>query len=157
VLTGSQQFLPTQQVNQSLAGRAAVLQLLPFSMAELSLRPALAPDEWVTATAATSPRTGRPVRSLDEVLFTGTYPAIHHRRLEPSEWLDSYLTTYVERDARLVGSVGDLATFARFVGLCAGRSGRLLNLTSLGNDAGVSRVTASRWLSRCSVYGRPLI
>ena len=75
------------------------------------------------------------------------YPAIHHRRLEPSGWLDSYLTTYVERDARLAGSVGDLATFARFVGLCAGRSGQLLNLTSLGNDAGVSRVTASRWLS----------
>jgi hypothetical protein len=52
------------------------------------------------------------------------YPAIHHRRLEPSGWLDSYLTTYVERDARLAGSVGDLATFARFVGLCAGRSGQ---------------------------------
>ncbi len=75
------------------------------------------------------------------------YPAIHHRRLEPSHWPDAYVTTYVERDARLAGAVGDLTGFARFVALCAGRSGRLLDLTSLGGDAGVRRVTASRWLS----------
>lgn len=154
VLTGSQQFLLAQQVNQSLAGRAAVLQLLPFSMAELSRRPALTPDGWVDAAGGTAgaPAAGgsaplAPSRSLDEVLFAGMYPAIHHRHLEPAAWLDSYVSTYVERDARLVGAIGDLASFARFVGLCTGRSGQLLNLTSLGNDAGVSRVTASRWLS----------
>lgn len=154
VLTGSQQFLLAQQVNQSLAGRAAVLQLLPFSMAELSRRPALTPDGWVDAAGGTAgaPAAGgsaplAPSRSLDEVLFAGMYPAIHHRHLEPAAWLDSYVSTYVERDARLVGAIGDLASFARFVGLCTGRSGQLLNLTSLGDDAGVSKVTASRWLS----------
>ena len=80
-------------------------------------------DEWVEAgppTAVTAWRRRRPRRSLDDVLFTGMYPAIHDRGLEPSPWLDSYLTTYVERDARLAGAVGDLASFARFVGLCAG-------------------------------------
>ena len=149
ILTGSQQFLLAERVTQSLAGRAAVLQLLPFSVAELWRRPALTPDAW--AEAALGPGTelgaGPASSSLDDVLFTGLYPAIHHRRLEPSQWLDAYVTTYVERDARLAGAVGDLAGFARFVALCAGRSGQLLNLTSLGSDAGVSRVTASSWLS----------
>jgi len=146
VLTGSQQFLLGAQISQSLAGRAAVLQLLPFSAAELWRRPALAPDAWAEAApSGSAPAT--PPSSLDDVLFAGMYPAIHGLGLEPSQWLDSYLSTYVERDARLAGAIGDLASFARFLGLCAGRSGRLVNLTALGSDAGVSRVTASRWLS----------
>ena len=149
VLTGSQQCLLAEQVNQSLAGRTAVLQLPPFSAAELWRRPALAPDAWAgAASGGVAGGGGAPASaSLDDVLFTGMYPAIHHRRLEPSHWLDAYVTTYVERDARLAGAVGDLTGFARFVALCAGRSGQPLNLTSLGSDAGVSRVTASRWLS----------
>jgi len=146
VLTGSQQFLLGAQISQSLAGRAAVLQLLPFSAAELWRRPALAPDAWAEAApSGSAPAT--PPSSLDDVLFAGMYPAIHDLGLEPSQWLDSYLSTYVERDARLAGAIGDLASFARFLGLCAGRSGQLVNLTALGSDAGVSRVTASRWLS----------
>jgi len=152
ILTGSQQFLLGAQISQSLAGRAAVLQLLPLSAAELWRRDALAPDGWAEAGppgagpgAGAAPAT--PPSSLDDVLFAGMYPAIHDRGLEPSPWLDSYLSTYVERDARLAGAIGDLASFARFVGLCAGRSGQLVNLTSLGSDAGVSRVTVSRWLS----------
>ena len=146
VLTGSQQFLLGAQISQSLAGRAAVLQLLPFSAAELWRRPALAPDAWAEAApSGSAPAT--PPSSLDDVLFAGMYPAIHGLGLEPSQWLDSYLSTYVERDARLAGAIGDLASFARFLGLCAGRSGQLVNLTALGSDAGVSRVTASRWLS----------
>jgi uncharacterized protein len=149
ILTGSQQFLLAQQVTQSLAGRAAVLELLPFSVAELWRRPALTPDAWAEAAPGSAAGVGAvpASSSLDDVLFAGLYPAIHHRRLEPSQWLDAYVTTYVERDARLAGAVGDLTGFARFVALCAGRSGQLLNLTSLGSDAGVSRVTASRWLS----------
>ena len=146
VLTGSQQFLLGAQISQSLAGRAAVLQLLPFSAAELWRRPALAPDAWAEADpSGSAPAT--PPSSLDDVLFAGMYPAIHDHGLEPSQWLDSYLSTYVERDARLAGAIGDLASFARFLGLCAGRSGQLVNMTSLGSDAGVSRVTVSRWLS----------
>jgi hypothetical protein len=153
VLTGSQQFLLAERISQSLAGRAAVLQLLPLSIAELARRPALSPDSWVDAAAITeasrpSAASRDPVgRTLDDVLFGGMYPAIHRWGLDPSGWLDSYVATYIERDARLVGSVRDLASFKRFVALCAGRSGQLLNLTSLGADAGVSRVTAGHWLS----------
>ena len=84
---------------------------------------------------------------LDDTLFAGFYPRIHDRGLDPAQWLDGYVRTYVERDARLVGSIGDLGTFTRFVALCAGRSGQLLNLSALGADAGVSHTTARAWLS----------
>jgi len=148
VLTGSQQFLLSQHVGQTLAGRVAVLELLPFSVAELTRRPALDPSAWEgglqdqDATVATVP-----AMSLDEVLFTGFYPRIHDRGLDPAQWLDGYVRTYVERDARQVGSIGDLAAFTRFVALCAGRSGQLLNLSALGADAGVSHTTARSWIS----------
>lgn len=80
-------------------------------------------------------------------LGPGFYPRIHDRGLDAAQWLDGYVRTYVERDARLVGSIGDLAAFARFVALCAGRSGQLLNMSSLGGDAGVSHTTVRAWLS----------
>jgi hypothetical protein len=85
--------------------------------------------------------------SLDELLFSGFFPRIHDRSLEPSPWLDGYIRTYVERDLRTLAMVGDLETFARFIGLCAGRAGQLLNTSSLGADAGVTHATARRWIS----------
>ena len=149
VLTGSQQFLLNQHIGQTLAGRVAVLELLPFSVAELTRRQALDPTAWEAglrgrdAAGVLVP----PASSLDEALFAGFYPRIHDRGLDPAQWLDGYVRTYVERDARQVGSIGDLAAFTRFVALCAGRSGQLLNLSALGADAGVSHTTARSWIS----------
>jgi hypothetical protein len=144
ILTGSQHFLLSERISQTLAGRVVILELLPFSLAELAQRPALRPEAW-PAPEESSP--GPSGFSLDEILFTGLFPRIHDQKLDATTWLDGYVRTYVERDVRSVGGVGDLDTFARFVGLCAGRVGQLLNASSLGADAGVSHVTAKKWLS----------
>lgn len=144
VLTGSQHFLLLDRISQSLAGRAAVLELLPFSMAEIEQRPALTPEDLGRGDARVGLTT---VRDLDETLFRGAYPPIHDRGLNATTWLDGYLRTYVERDVRMVSNVGDLDAFLRFLGLCAGRSGQLLNRSSLGADAGVDQTTVSRWIS----------
>lgn len=129
ILTGSHQFELMTQVSQSLAGRTAVLRLLPFTLAEIySIRDAaVAPD-------------------LAQTLLTGFYPRIHDKGLNPSQALADYFATYVERDLRQLAAVHDLQRFERFVRLCAGRTGQLLNLNSLGNDAGVSHVTARTWI-----------
>ncbi|GAB4224341.1 MAG: ATP-binding protein [Acidobacteriota bacterium] len=144
ILTGSQNFLLMQGVSQSLAGRCAVLHLLPFSLAELQRRKPLPVD----AIGRRLPRRSRtPAHGLYETLFTGFYPRIHDRRLPPRDWLAGYYQTYVERDVRTVLNIGDIETFARFVRLCAGRCGQLLNLSGLASDSGVSHTTARRWLS----------
>lgn len=143
ILTGSQQFLLNAQVSQSMAGRVAVLELLPFSLAELAGRKGRSPEE-LDSEGSTTPAFEWP---LDRTLFTGTFPRIHDKELDPVAWLDSYVQTYVERDVRSLSNIGDLDTFARFLGLCAGRTGSLLNVSSLGSDAGVSHVTAKKWLS----------
>jgi hypothetical protein len=84
---------------------------------------------------------------LFQALFAGGYPRIHDRHLDPQDWLRNYYQTYVERDVRDVLNVGDLEAFGRFIGLCAGRAGQLLNLSSLGDDCGVAQPTARRWMS----------
>lgn len=132
VLTGSQQFAISQSVSQSLAGRTAVVRLLPFSLQELLNAPA--PDTPHSATT-------------DELLWTGFYPRIHDHGLNPTEALSDYFETYVQRDVRQISMIRDLSTFQKFVRLCAGRVGQLLNVQSLGNDVGVSHTTAREWLS----------
>jgi len=144
VLTGSQQFLLSEKISQSLAGRAAVLELMPFSMAELEGRKPRGPEEILRGRGKRKAQTGP---ELDEALFTGFFPRIHDKGLAPRTWLDGYVRTYVERDVRTVSGVGDLDAFSRFLGLCAGRAGALVNTSGLGSDAGVSHVTAKRWLS----------
>jgi uncharacterized protein len=130
VLTGSQQFELMRSVTQSLAGRNGLLRLLPFSYAELCrLRPECAQH------------------SAAEVIFSGFYPRIHHRRLNPSQALSDYFASYVQRDLRELQSVHNLQLFERFVRLCAARSAQLLNIASLAADAGVSHTTATQWLS----------
>ena len=126
ILTGSQQFELMAQVSQSLAGRTAVLRLLPFTLAEAAQAQAL-PD-------------------LPQVLLNGFMPRIHDRHLDPSQALADYFATYVERDLRQLTAVRDLQRFERFVRLAAGRIGQLVNVSSLGNDAGVSHATARAWL-----------
>lgn len=126
VLTGSQQFELMSRVSQSLAGRTALLRLLPFTLAEVARI--------------------HPIPDLPTTLLTGFYPRIHDRGLDPSQALGDYFATYVERDLRQLTAVHDLQRFGRFVRLCAGRIGQLVNYTSLGNDAGVSHATARAWL-----------
>ena len=127
VLTGSEQFRLSDAISQSLAGRTALLRLLPFSLGERR-------------------RTGAS-DDIDDILYSGFYPRIHDRKLEPRQALGDYFETYVERDVRRIGEIRNLANFRRFVRLCAGRVGQLTNLSSLGADAGVSHTTASHWLT----------
>jgi predicted AAA+ superfamily ATPase len=94
-----------------------------------------------------APNTPKGSADLLETLFTGGYPRIHDKGLKPQTWLANYYQTYLERDVRDLLSVGDIEGFGRFVRLCAGRSGQLLNASSLAADAGVSHTTARRWLS----------
>lgn len=147
VLTGSQNFLLSQSITQSLAGRVAVLELLPFSLAELQRREALKPRDYESSLADAALPQRPSGLDLDELLFTGLLPPIYDRGLPPTTWLDGYVTTYVERDVRQVAAVGDLADFQRFMSLCAGRVGQLLNHAALAEDAGIDRKTARRWLS----------
>src|SRR3990172_8934281 len=126
ILTGSQQFLMLSKVSQSLAGRIALLRLHPLSLSELRGTTPLNPDRLLHHGSA-----GPPGTDPENVLFTGMYPAIHAGNLNAREWYGSYLRTYVERDVRDVLRIGDLSAFQNFVRLCAGRTGRLLNLSSL--------------------------
>ena len=128
ILTGSQNLSLLRTVSQSLAGRTALYNLFPLARNE----------------AARFPR--RP-ETLDEAMLYGGYPAIFDRGFDPSDWLRAYVATYLERDVRTVSNVGDLSTFQRFVELCAGRTGQLLNFSSLADDCGVSQPTARAWLS----------
>ncbi len=143
VLTGSQNFLLNERISQSLAGRVAILELLPFSGAELDGREPIAPDDY----GLTWPDTAAGDTSLEQRLWAGGFPRIYDRGLPPEVWLEGYVRTYLERDVRSLSNVGDLTTFTRFLRLVAGRSGQLLNTTSLGADAGVDRTTARRWIS----------
>jgi predicted AAA+ superfamily ATPase len=128
ILTGSSQFELIGSITQSLAGRASMLTLLPFSLGELQ-------------------GVNRAPKSVDELLYQGLFPPIYDRPVEPKIWLQDYISTYLERDVRQILNIQDLATFQRFVQLCAGRVGQLLNITSLAADTGITRVTAESWLS----------
>ena len=142
VLTGSQHFLLMEAVSQTLAGRCGILHLLPFSRAELELQGQADP---VSPSALFGNRETR----LDgwTLIHSGGYPPIHDRAIPPDVWLSDYVRTYVERDVRTLLNVGDLETFERFLRLCAGRIGQIVNHSSLAMDCGVSVDTARRWLS----------
>lgn len=143
LLTGSQNFLLMEGISQSLAGRTAVLHLLPFSLSELEGRssPPLA------TLSKEVRRIPPPARTLMETLFLGLYPPVHDRRIPAAAWFSAYYQTYVERDVRRLINVRDLETFSRFVRLCAARNGQLLNLSSLAADCGITHTTARRWIS----------
>lgn len=128
ILTGSQNFLLLEKITQSLAGRVALCNLLPFGLPEL-------------AAVARVPET------LDQTLFTGGYPVLYDRGLSPRDYFPSYIQTYVERDVRSITNVVDLGTFQRFVRLCAGRTGQLLNMSSIGQEIGVNYKTVRSWIS----------
>ncbi len=144
ILTGSQNLLLLDRVSQTLAGRTRILNLHPFSLAELDRREPWDPE---AESAPTPSNATAGERSLHTTLHTGFYPRIHDRELDPVPWLADYRATYVERDVRQILNVHDLEVFTRFLGLSAGRNGQVLNVSSLGNDAGVDHTTARRWLS----------
>jgi len=134
VLTGSENLTLAAEVSESLAGRVALLRLLPFSLAER--------------------RRAGASEALDAIIFGGFYPRIVDQKLEPRQALRDYFETYVERDVRRMGGVANLSAFAHFTALCAGRVGQLLSLTSLSDDVGVSRTTIREWLTlleRCYI------
>lgn len=128
ILTGSHQFPLMNSVTQSLAGRTAIVKLLPFSLREVS---EISADPM----------------NLSHLLFTGFYPRIYHDDLDPVEALAFYIATYLERDVREITMIRDLSTFTRFLKLCAGRTGQILNASALASDVGINHNTARSWLS----------
>ncbi|RMH75572.1 MAG: ATP-binding protein, partial [Calditrichaeota bacterium] len=143
ILTGSQNFLLLEKISQSLAGRTAIFHLLPFAKRELLGEKPYHPDDFPDMLS----RSGEEYPDLWEMLFKGFYPRLHDQHLDTREWLAGYYQAYIERDVRSVLNVGNLDRFARFVRLCAGRTGQLINFSSLAADAGVSHATVQRWLS----------
>ncbi len=128
ILTGSQNFLLPENISQSLSGRVALLSLLPFSHEELKGTPL-------------------ELKNLENYMFTGFYPGIYDKEINPSDFHSNYVKTYVERDVRQIKKIPDLNSFHRFLKLCAGRCGQLLNLSSLANDCGITHNTAKSWIS----------
>lgn len=128
VLSGSSNFLLLQNISQSLAGRAAILKLLPFSLSELG---------------------GKVIDtySYEQLIYKGLYPGLYDREIDPVHFYPSYVSTYIERDVRQVKNIDDLNRFSNFLQLCAGRAGQILNIASLAVDAGISPNTAKSWLS----------
>src|SRR6185436_15949894 len=120
------------------------LHLLPFSLSELEGREPFPLEMLGHEVSGGRQET---IADLMEVLFRGFYPRVHEKGLDPAFWYSGYYQTYVERDVREIVNVGDLESFGRFVRLCAGRNGQILNLTSLGSDCGITHTTAGRWLS----------
>lgn len=126
-LTGSHQLALHEAITQSLAGRSALLTLLPMSLEELE-------EEGIQL-------------SLDEQFLFGGYPRIYKDQLDPTTAYRNYFQTYVERDVRSLASVKDLVQFERFIRICAGRIGQILNLESIGSEIGISSHTVKEWLS----------
>jgi hypothetical protein len=128
ILTGSQNFLMNQAISQSLAGRVALHTLLPLSIKEL-LQAKLLP------------------KTEDELMYKGFYPSLYEAEISIEKWYAGYMSTYLERDVRQLSQVADLSLFRKFMQLCAGRIGQVVNFTSLANDCGISDKTARGWLS----------
>lgn len=128
IITGSQNFLLNQAISQTLAGRIAILTLLPLSIAELT-KNKLLPSKIETA------------------VFTGSYPVLYTEKRSITRLYQGYINTYLERDVRQIKNIPDLNLFKKFLSLCAGRIGQEVNYSSLGNDCGLDDKTIKAWLS----------
>ena len=126
ILTGSQQFELGMSVSQSLAGRTAIIKLLPFSMSELPT----------------------PLPALSQLIYRGFYPKIVCTpKINPTQALSFYTNTYLERDLRDLKQVKNLRQFEIFLKLCASNIGQVLNKNRLASDVGVNNKTVDSWLS----------
>lgn len=128
ILSGSQSFQLHNRISQSLAGRTAIFRLLPFSFHELMPEDRLLP-------------------SPEENILHGFFPRMFDKQIAPADFFPNYIQTYLERDVRTLQNIHDLNLFNRFLGLCAGRTGQLLDFTSLANDCGISVNTAKAWIA----------
>jgi predicted AAA+ superfamily ATPase len=155
LLTGSQNLMLHQHVTESLAGRAALLRLLPLSAREIARRPRT-PLPWERGRLVV--RRGLRGHALWKSLLRGGYPELAARpRLDQGLWHSSYVQTYLERDVRSLRQVGDLSQFQAFLRLLAARSGQLLNLSDVARDLGVAVNTAKAWLSVLETSDQVLI
>lgn len=125
IITGSNNFLLQENISQSLAGRIAYLYLLPFALSEL-------PEQYSS--------------DLSNLLVKGFYPPIYDQSVSAEKWLSNYIRTYIERDVRQIKNITDLNAFERFVRLCAGRVGQLLNMNNLALETGVDNKTIASWI-----------
>lgn len=125
ILTGSNNFLLQERISQSLAGRVGYLNLLPLTLNEINEKQG----------------------SSNQLMFKGGYPVLYNEGTDPSKWYVNYIRTYIERDVRMIKNITDLVTFERFLRLCAGRIGQLLNMSNLAVEAGVDVKTISAWIS----------
>ena len=148
ILTGSQNFALMNNVSESLAGRAAILSLQPFSVAEREGNGAASLPPLDLLRAIQTPRKQEQELDIPEIILRGNYPEIaSNPEVDRALWCSSYITTYLERDIRNLAQVGDLGQFEIFLRACAVRTGQILELTSLAREIGVSFTTARRWLS----------
>jgi predicted AAA+ superfamily ATPase len=150
LLSGSQSFPLLEGAGQSLAGRVAILHLLPLSWSEIrgEARAAESVETVLDSLFAAAPAERRPPVTLGHWLLRGGYPELwRNPKLDRELWIGSYLQTYLERDVRSVLGVRDLGTFQAFLRLAAARSGQILNLADLARNVGVSPPTVREWLS----------
>ena len=127
ILTGSQNFLLLEKISQSLSGRVGILELMPLQVHEYN-------------------QFGKNNLSINQLLYSGLYPAVYDRNIKPYNWYSQYIRTYIERDVRQIKNISNLGVFQLFIKLCAGRIGQLLNTNSLANDLGVNLNTVRSWL-----------
>ncbi len=128
ILTGSQNFLLLEGISQSLAGRTAIFNLMPFSVNELK-------------------NTKYHNNKYEAYIQKGLYPRLYDQNIKPEDWLPNYINTYIERDVRKIINVSDLNRFRAFLKICAGHTGQIINLSKIGNEVGITHNTAQKWLS----------
>ncbi len=128
IITGSQNFLLHEKITQTLAGRIALLTLLPLSVQELTEAHLLKDD-------------------LDELLLSGFYPRLYAQQINYQDWVSNYISTYVEKNVRQALKINDVVTFQRFIKVCAARVGNILNYADIARDCDISLNTAKSWIS----------
>ncbi len=128
ILSGSQNFYLSEKISQTLAGRVCILTLLPLSLSEIKAANQL-PNHY------------------EKILFCGQYPRLYANEIDTHKWYLNYIRTYIERDVRQIKHITDLHLFHKFLGLCAGRIGQVVNWSQLANDCGITTQTAISWIS----------
>lgn len=149
ILTGSIQYHLSEAISQSLAGRAGILYLLPFSLAESFDLEGTDIESFEIKNESRLPVQ----QQMEEILFNGFYPAIISQKVNTQNWYSSYYATYIERDVKLITNIHNISQFDVFVRICASRSGCLLNLSEISTTSGLSVSTVKNWLSVLEACG----